>query len=136
MELDLKQLGQNIRFLRLGRGWSLADLAEHSKVSKAYLSDLENGSGGRPNIQYLYQIAMALGTTIERLISGSPESSTPTEEAMTGELPPGLQDFAREQALEAGEIEMLAKLHFRGNRPRDAEAWRAIYQVIKAVSNR
>src|SRR5438128_1149888 len=40
--IDLKKLGHKVRFLRQGREWTLADLAEHAKVSKAYLSDLEN----------------------------------------------------------------------------------------------
>ena len=55
MALDLERLGQNIRFQRTGRGWSLNELAELSGVSKAYLSDLENGRGGRPNIQFCFR---------------------------------------------------------------------------------
>ena len=68
MEIDLKRLGENIRYQRQGRDWSLSDLAEHSRVSKAYLSGLENGTGGRPNIQYVYRIAVALETTIDSLV--------------------------------------------------------------------
>ncbi len=64
MEIDLKMLGQNIRYLRQGKNLSLADLAAKSGVSKTYISALENGFRGRPNVQYLYKIAIALETTI------------------------------------------------------------------------
>ena len=55
--INLKKLGETIRFLRQGKGWSLADLAERSRVSKAYISDLENGVAGKPNIQYVFNIS-------------------------------------------------------------------------------
>ena len=63
--IDLKKLGENIRFLRNGKGWTLADLAKESKISKAYISDLENGSAGKPNIQYVFSIACALDEQAE-----------------------------------------------------------------------
>ncbi len=131
--LDLNRLGQNIRFQRKGRGWSLAELESHSKVPKAYLSDLENGRGGKPNIQYLYQIANSLGTTIDALIHGSAAEERSKERLDV--LPPGLQEFATEADLSEDEIRMLAGLNFRGNRPRDKDSWRAIYDVIKLASN-
>lgn len=131
--LDLTRLGQNIRFQRLGRGWSLADLAEKSGVPKAYISDLENGTGGKPNVQYLYQIATALGVTIDFLIQGASDERESKESEDF--LPPGLREFADERALTADEVSMLAGLNFRGNRPRDRDSWRAIYEVIKLASN-
>ena len=39
--IDLTKLGHRIRFLRQGKGWSLADLAKECGLSKAYLSDLK-----------------------------------------------------------------------------------------------
>ena len=133
MALDLERLGQNIRTQRTGRGWSLAELAEKAGISKAYLSDLENGKGGRPNIQYLLQVASALETTIESLVGEAPT----VEEGRRGELavlPAGLSEFAGRAKLTTDEVRMLAQLHFRGNRPRDPESWSAVYQVLKAVS--
>lgn len=66
--IDLRKLGQGIRSLRLGKGWSLSDLTETSGVSKAYISDLENGTAGKPNIQYVYAIAVALDVTLDELL--------------------------------------------------------------------
>ena len=134
-DLDLKLLGQNIRYRRQGRKWSLDELAERSGVSKPYISDLENGRGGRPNVQYLLRLAVALGTTIDTLV----EESAPTPQRRKGEkpkepLPPGLEQFAKQQNLNVEEVEMLAKLNFRGHRPRDADAWRLIYEAIRIAS--
>jgi transcriptional regulator with XRE-family HTH domain len=137
MALDLHRLGENIRGRRTSRGWSLGELAEKTGLSKAYLSDLENGQGGRPNIQYLLQVATALETTIDALIKGADDASSAERPDSIDEqdvLPAGLRQFAVEASLARDEIQMLAQLHFRGGRPRDAEAWRAIYQVIKAFS--
>jgi transcriptional regulator with XRE-family HTH domain len=133
MALDLERLGRNIRTQRTGRGWSLGELAEKSGISKAYLSDLENGKGGRPNIQYLLQVASALETTIENLV-GETRSDDERNSESLGLLPAGLKEFADRAKLTGDEVKMLAQLHFRGNRPRDPESWSAVYQVLKAVS--
>src|SRR5712691_12271146 len=125
--VDLNRLGQNVRFQRKGRGWSLSELEEHSGVPKAYISDLENGSGGKPNIQYLFQIATTFGTTIDALIRGPEAEATPEQMSL---LPPGLQELAQEAGLSDDEVQMLAGLNFRGNRPRDKDSWRAIFDVI------
>ena len=66
--IDLKRLGQTTRSLRLGKGWSLSELAEKSGVSKAYISDLENGTAGKPNIQYVYAVAVALDVTLDEFL--------------------------------------------------------------------
>jgi len=136
-EIDLKRLGENIRYLRQGKNWSLLDLANHSGVSKAYISNLENGSGGRPNIQYLYKIAMSLDTTIDGLVHQSlraPRAKASKPEISNEPLPPGLGEFAEKEGLAPEQIDMLAKLNFRGNRPRDADAWKLIYDTIKIAS--
>jgi transcriptional regulator with XRE-family HTH domain len=136
MEIDLKMLGQNIRYLRQGRNLSLADIAAKSGVSKAYISDLENGLGGRPNVQYLYKIALTLETTIDTLINLSlkPAQRKAVAAVSKEPLPPGLEEFAKQERLEPQQIEMLARLNFRGNRPKDPDAWKLIYDTIKMAS--
>jgi len=135
MEIDLKMLGENIRYLRQGKNLSLADLTKKSGVSKTYISDLENGLGGRPNVQYLYKIATALETTIDALISLSLKPQRKAIPAASREpLPPGLEEFAKQEHLEPQQIDMLARLNFRGNRPKDTDAWKLIYDTIKMAS--
>lgn len=134
-KLDLVKIGQRIRFLRQGKGWSLSDLMEHSGVSKAYVSDLENASAGKPNVQYVYSIAMALGVTLDELL----EDATPKarrRRRRTEELPPGLAELQQQLQLSDDEVETLAQINFRGNRPKDAEGWRFLLEALKMLGQR
>jgi transcriptional regulator with XRE-family HTH domain len=134
--LDLVVLGQTIRSLRLGKEWSLAQLAEESSVSKAYLSDLENGNAGKPNIQYVYAVATALGITLDDLLGDAKPKVHRREKRSTKELPAGLLELQQELSLTQEDVEMLAYVNFRGHRPRDKEGWRFLLEALKMVSQR
>lgn len=133
--IDLKKLGENIRFLRAGKGWTLSDLARQSGISKAYISDLENGSAGRPNIQYVYSIARALDTTLQELLDGTVTFDVQERSNTTAavELPPGLADLKEELNLTDSELSRLATIHFRGKRPRDKEGWRYLIKTLNML---
>jgi transcriptional regulator with XRE-family HTH domain len=136
-EIDLKRLGHKIRFLRQGKGWGLAELSLRSGVSKAYISDLENGVAGKPNIQYLYSIAMALDVTLDDLVNcavDQPAATTGIKQAP--QLPPGLADLTRELSLSDEDVRMLASVNFRGHRPRDKEGWRYLLETLRMLSQR
>lgn len=135
--IDLRALGQTVRFLRQGKGWTLSDLSEASGVGKAYISDLENGVAGKPNIQYVFSIARALGATLDQLINGaSPEHAERESEGQEIALPPGLAQLQREKKLTDKETRMLAQVNFRGNRPKDVEGWQFLYQTIQLLGER
>ena len=133
--LDLVKLGQRIRFLRHGKSWSLSDLMEKSGVSKAYISDIENAAAGKPNIQYVYSIATALGVTLDELL----EDATPKarqRRRRTEDLPPGLAELQQQLKLSDDEVETLAQINFRGNRPKDTEGWRFLLEALKMLGQR
>jgi transcriptional regulator with XRE-family HTH domain len=135
--IDLTKLGHRIRFLRQGRGWSLADLAKESGLSKAYLSDIENGSAGKPNIQYIYSISVAFGLTLNELL----EENTGRTEASRNkrkehEVPAGLKELQGELNLSGDDVEMLAQINFRGKRPRDKEGWRFLIEALNMLGKR
>lgn len=134
--LDLTRLGQAIRSLRLGKGWSLSDLTEKSRVPKAYLSDLENGTAGKPNIQYVYSVATALGVTIDEVLDGAKPRSQRRERRKSEDLPPGLLDLQQELNLTEEDVEMLAQISFRGHRPRDKEGWRFLLEALRLISQK
>ena len=136
--IDLKRLGENIRLVRTGRGWNLSDLAEASGISKSYISDLENGVAGRPNIQYVFSIARAMETTLDRLLVGAVPSDNVEERRATAatDLPPGLTELKKEMNLSDEDIERLATMHFRGNRPRDKEGWRYLLNTLNMLGQR
>lgn len=136
-QIDLKKLGQSIRNLRLGKGWSLADLAEKSGASKAYISDLENGTAGRPNIQYVYAIARALGVTLDELLDDA-GTQTPRRQFQRKkeDVPPGLLELQQDLDLTDEDVNMLAQVNFRGHRPRDKEGWRFLLEALRMLSQR
>ena len=61
-------LAQRIASLRTARGWSLAELAQHSTVSKAMLSKIERGESS-PTATVLVKIASAFGLTLAKLLA-------------------------------------------------------------------
>lgn len=135
--IDLSRLGHRIRFLRQGKGWSLADLARESGLSKAYISDLENGGAGKPNIQYIYSISAAFGLTLNELLE---ESAVRTEAGRSkrkdAELPAGLKELQGELKLTEADVEMLAQINFRGKRPRSKEGWRFLIEALNMLGDR
>lgn len=135
--IDFARLGEKVRFLRQGRGWSLVDLSEHSGVSKAYLSDLENGAAGKPNIQYMYAIAVALDVTLDELLQdATARPQRRKEKGASEDLPPGLAELQHELNLSDEDVEMMAHINFRGNRPRDMDGWRFLWETIKLLGQR
>lgn len=136
-QIDLKKLGAKIRFYRQGKGWSLADLAEKSGISKAYISDLENGAAGKPNIQYVFSIAVALDVTLNDLLKDATTKEQRAKRRRSPEeLPPGLAELQGELQLSDDDIETLAQVNFRGNRPKDLEGWRFVLQAIRMAGER
>lgn len=136
--IDLKRLGENVRFRRQGKGWKLSDLAEKCGISKAYISDLENGAAGRPNIQYVFAIANALSVTLDELLDDAAPKRTDSSKRkrLAEDLPPGLKELQMDMNLSESEVEMLAQVNFRGNRPKDKEGWRFLLEAIKMLSQR
>ena len=135
--LDLVKLGHQVRLRRKSKGWSLSDLAKESGVSKAYISDVENAVAGRPNIQYVYALAVALGVSLDGLLSDTvPKPSNMEPKARTEELPPGLAKLQELEKLTDDEVRALAGVSFRGERPTDVNGWRFLLDAIKMSSQR
>ncbi len=64
----MDKLGEKIKKKRLELGWSLDKLAAKSKISKAYLFQLETGMSERPSAEILYNLATALDLSIAGLL--------------------------------------------------------------------
>ena len=135
-KIDLLKLGHKIRELRLGKGWNLSDLADQSGISKAYISDLENGVAGKPNIQYMFAIAQALGKTLDDLLRDTADLPAFRTKKAKPELPPGLADLQEELKLSDDDVHRLATINFRGHRPRDKEGWRFLLETLRMLSQR
>lgn len=60
--------GNRLRKIRKEKGFTLQQLASLSNTSKAYLSQLENNQSKKPSVYKTFDLADALGVTINELV--------------------------------------------------------------------
>jgi transcriptional regulator with XRE-family HTH domain len=120
-------LGQRIRRFRLDADLTPTDLADRAGVSKSYVSSLESETEPerRPSGEILYKLARALGVAMSDLLGKTPVLAPRQERT------PELLQFAAHNRLPEADIDMLASIQFRGDRPRTVERWRFIYEAIR-----
>ena len=70
----LVDLGLRVRDLRLERGMTIKELAHSIGKETQSVHRLEKG-GVNPSYLYLLQIAKGLGTTVDRLLTGSDDDT-------------------------------------------------------------
>jgi transcriptional regulator with XRE-family HTH domain len=63
-----KQLGLRIRAIRDRYGVRQGELAMRARITRAHLSQIENGEGGAAKINTLYAIAKGLRITLAQLL--------------------------------------------------------------------
>jgi len=121
-------LGEQIRRIRESRGLSLTDLAKRCRISKAYLSQLENGHSSRPSAEFIIRITHALSCSVDAILGA--RESEPAMAGLVG-IPASLHILAREENLDNEDLAMLSQIHYNGCQPRSIEAWRNILEAIR-----
>ena len=121
-------LGEQIRRIRESRGLSLTDLAKRCRISKAYLSQLENGHSSRPSAEFIIRISHALGCSVDAILGA--RKSEPVMAGLVG-IPASLRTLVREENLDNEDLAMLSQIHYNGRQPRSVEAWRTILGAIR-----
>ena len=114
-------LGKKVRHYREAQQMGLTELARMAGISRSYLYQIENGESS-PTVGVVKSLATALGATLSDLVD---EHQPPT-------VPESLREFAEQNGINAGDVEMLAQINYRGRRPATAEEWRLLWRVIKA----
>lgn len=126
---DGQSLGARVRQRRTEKNISAAELARRANISKAYLSEIEHddddGTAAKPSAEVLYRIATALGTTVADLLGRQEHVPAPRGLSDT------LRKFAEDASLPRADVEMLARIRFRGNQPTSVEDWRFLYEAIR-----
>jgi transcriptional regulator with XRE-family HTH domain len=112
--------GRRIKEARARLGWSLAEVARRSGLSRGYINALELGRSKRPGADALRRLEDVLGPL------------RPVPEPTAGSVPPGLSALAHERRLPESEVRMLAGLQIRGRQPQSKEQWRFIYDALLA----
>lgn len=119
-------LGRRIRERREKLGLTLTELHQRSGISKSYLSNLETRpEHSKPSAKTLYAIGKALNVTMSELLGEALISTPPTD------IPPTLRSFADARGLTEPEVQMLAGIQLRGERPESQEQWAYIYNSIR-----
>ncbi len=125
----MNTLGDKIKNLRIKLGWSLDELAQKSRVSKAYLSQLENGASDNPSADILYRIATNLGTSIADLLGKGIIPEEPNS------IPENLRKAAIQFNINENYIKRLAStaLRSKNKKGRDnysIDDWNYLYQTL------
>jgi transcriptional regulator with XRE-family HTH domain len=120
MPTNADSLGSRIQGARSERGWSLAEVARRTGLSRAYINAIENGRSKRPGADAIRRLEEALGPL---LVDHSHHAL---------EVPPGLKSLAKSRSLSAGEVQILANLRVRGDQPQTEARWRFIYDALVA----
>ena len=76
MEIDYKAIGFRIRKLRMDKNLSQEELRYKAGVSKTHMSHIETGST-KLSLPVLIDIANALGTTTDQILSDNVSSTIP-----------------------------------------------------------
>jgi transcriptional regulator with XRE-family HTH domain len=62
-----KRLGDNVRKLRLDKGWSQEDYADRAGIHRTYVSDIERGARN-PTVTVIEKLAKPFGVTAGMLL--------------------------------------------------------------------
>jgi transcriptional regulator with XRE-family HTH domain len=115
--------GARVRQLREEKEWSLTELASRAGISRSYLSQIEAGES-MPTQSKILQLANAFGALPSELLGEEPDLE---------DIAPSLREFAKIAGLGSAEVQMLARIEYRGKRPNSLAEWKAIYAVIKGI---
>jgi len=67
MKTESKQLGKNLKRIRLKKGMSQGDIARSLGVSRGFVSNIENGKTN-PTLATIAKLAKAVEASIDKLI--------------------------------------------------------------------
>ena len=132
-------VGERVRELRERANLTQDGLAAKAKLSKSFLSEIENGKRTKIGSDFLLRIASNLGTTVEYLLTGEEDQDAVPSAPIV--VPPELHSYAEEAQLSyAQTMELLAAhrsvIAKRSNatvKPLSVEGWRDLHATLKKL---
>lgn len=121
-------LGGRIRAIRRSLGLTLTQLAKISKVSKAYLSQLENEHFSNPSTEIIVKLCNALGVSFDSILGFG---NAPIRNVTNFNVPSHLRALAQQDHLKDEEITMLANISYNGKQPNSIDSWRSVLEAIR-----
>lgn len=130
--------GDRIRDFRKDLGWTLDKLADKTKLSKGFLSDIESNKRNA-STETVLKIANVMGASLDYLLRGEQTKATRNREPV--QIPSTLSIFAEEEHLTYTETLTLLETHgaviarrsSESIKPPTVEDWRRLYKAIKEV---
>jgi transcriptional regulator with XRE-family HTH domain len=129
--------GETIRKIREKRGLTQDQLAERAKISKSFLSEVENGHRNISS-ENLLRIANVLGASLDYLMGGETREQIRREPVI---IPPELSQAAEELGLSyattleilAAHNSVIARRSDKATKQLDVADWKEFYDAIKRV---
>ena len=129
--------GDRIRAIREARGITQDQLADDAKISKGFLSEVENNKRNISS-ENLLRIGNVLGASIDYLLRGETKEQTQRQPVV---IPPELSQAAEElglsyaQTLETLEAHnsVVARRSNKDTKRLSIEEWKEFYRAIKRV---
>jgi transcriptional regulator with XRE-family HTH domain len=129
--------GDRIRAIREARGKTQDQLADEAKISKGFLSEVENNKRNISS-ENLLRIANVLGASVDYLLRGETKEQTQRQPVV---IPPELSQAAGELGLSYAETletleahnSVIARRSNRGAKRISVEEWKEFYRAIKRV---
>lgn len=138
MTIDVRALGARITTLRSAQGESITAFAKRTGLARSHMYKLESGNFESPSLATLDALADAFGLTIDQLVGRrSPDKAM--RRPVEPPVPITLIRFVREwesrhkTRMPKDAVHSLARLRFRGKRPRNAKDWGVIYAVVDSL---
>jgi transcriptional regulator with XRE-family HTH domain len=130
-------VGERIREVREELGWTLERLAEKTRISRGFLSDVETNKTDISS-EYLLRVADAMRASLDYLLRGEDTSARSKKPV---EIPRELSEAAQQlklsyvQTLELLEAHqsVIARRSNRSLKRFDVEDWKQLYKAIKRV---
>ena len=122
--MDPQGLGRRVSQRRKELGLSQGGLAEKAGISRNYVSLIERSEARNVSMKVVGQLAIALDTTPSDLM-GQPDEYDVL-------IPTALREFGLERRLSFETVDRLARIPRRGQEPKSARQWQALYESVRA----
>lgn len=128
------QLKNRVRNLRRERGYSVRELSERAGISQPFIADIESGRG-TPSLNSLVGLARGFDMTVMELLAGVDDMGEPVPPAPP--MPDSLRDFLEhpefKDELTPYWVELLQRVHLRGEFPATVQDWMEVYLHLRRV---
>lgn len=133
-------IGDRIKEVRERRRWTQDKLAKETRISKGFLSEVENNKGtGNIGAEYVLRIANALGVSLDYLLRGEVGEEERARQPVT--IPRSLSEAAQQLGLTYAQTLTLLDAHqaviarrsATSVREPNVEEWKALWKTITQV---